>query len=249
MWGSGNQQANEMSPANATTSNTRSPCQTPKPSHSLSLFNNQTTIHPQQNPHHEKCNKSLETQNNSHHIKWNGNSSVNSKEVISIFPIHHNNEAFTQPTSTNTLHDSYHSNHHLHRNSSDITNCEVWPTAAYSQYQYFSYHHVPNAHHQHQASTQWVNFIIISLSTCFLIWFHCWAFYSFHQFIEIFFFSIFHNFQKNLAFCTIHFQVKLKMIRLWMISHTVSLNTDNKQSKRWAAVERSHINSYLFTDQ
>lgn len=82
-------------------------------------------------------------------------------------------------------------------------------------------------------------------------WFDFFAelFYSFHQFIEIFFFSIFHNFQKNLAFCTIHFQVKLKMIRLWMISHTVSLNTDNKQSKRWAAVERSHINSYLFTDQ
>lgn len=153
MWGSGNQQSNEMSPVNASPSNTKSPCQTPKPSHSLSLFNNQTTIHPQQNPHHEKCNKNLETQNNSHHIKWNGNSSSNTKEVISIFPIHHNNEAFSQPASTNALHDSYHSNHHLHRNSNDITNCEVWPSA-YSQYQYFSYHHVPNAHHQHQASTQ-----------------------------------------------------------------------------------------------
>lgn len=165
MWGSGNQQINnEMSPVNASPSNTRSPCQTPKPNHSISLFNNQTSsIHSQQNPHHEKCNnKSLETQNNSHHIKWNGNSSVNTKEVISIFPIHHNNEAFSQPASTNALHESYHSNHHLHRNSSEITNCEVWPTA-YSQYQYFSYHHVPNAHHQHQASTQWVYLMILCI--------------------------------------------------------------------------------------
>lgn len=150
MYGSGgNQQSNEMSPTPS--SNTRSPCQTPKPNHSLSLFNNQSTVHAQ---HHEKCNKALEAQQNSHHIKWNGNSAVNNKEVISIFPIHHNNEAYSQSASTNALHavDSHHSNHHLHRHSSDIANCEVWPSA-YSQYQYFSYHHVPNAHH-HQASTQ-----------------------------------------------------------------------------------------------
>lgn len=155
MWGSGgNQQSNEMSPVNASPSNTRSPCQTPKPNHSLSLFNNQISVHPQQNVHHEKCAKALD---NSHHIKWNGNSASNSKEVISIFPIHHNNEAYSQATLNQpggALHtDSHHSNHHLHRHSSDISNCEVWPTA-YSQYQYFSYHHVPNAHHQHQASTQ-----------------------------------------------------------------------------------------------
>lgn len=158
MWGSGNQQSNDVSPVNVSPSNTRSPCQTPKPNHSLSLFNNQTTIHAQQNPHHDKCSsgKALEAQHNSHHIKWNGNNN-SSKEVISIFPIHHNNEAYTQSASTNALHHSvdshHHSNHHLHRHSSDISNCEVWPTA-YSQYQYFSYHHVPNAHHQHQASTQ-----------------------------------------------------------------------------------------------
>lgn len=159
MWGSGNQQSNDVS-VNVSPLNTRS-CQTPKPNHSLSLFNNQTTIHAQQNPHHDKCSSkaSLEAQHNSHHIKWNGSnnsSSSSSKEVISIFPIHHNNEAYTQSASANALHsvDSHHhSNHHLHRHSSDISNCEVWPTA-YSQYQYFSYHHVPNAHHQHQASTQ-----------------------------------------------------------------------------------------------
>lgn len=156
MWGSGgNQQSNEMSPVNASPSNTRSPCQTPKPNHSISLFNNQTSVHPQQNQHHEKCNKALETQHNSHHTKWNGNSATNSKEVISIFPIHHNNEAaYSQSASTNALHsvESHHSNHLLHRHSTDITSCEVYPSA-YSQYQYFSYHHVPNAH-QHQASTQ-----------------------------------------------------------------------------------------------
>lgn len=161
MWGSGNQQSNDVSPVNVSPSNTRSPCQTPKPNHSLSLFNNQTTIHAQQNPHNDKCTSkaaALEAQHNSHHIKWNGNgnNSNSGKEVISIFPIHHNNEAYTQSASANALHhsvDSHHSNHHLHRHSSDISNCEVWPTA-YSQYQYFSYHHVPNAHHQHQASTQ-----------------------------------------------------------------------------------------------
>lgn len=153
MWGAGNQQANEMSPVNTSSSNTRSPCQTPKSNHSLSLFANQTSIHPQQNAHNDKCSKILDN----HHIKWNGNSAVNNgKEVISIFPIHHNNEAYTQSTANNALHsaDSHHSNHHLHRHSSEIGNCEVWPSA-YSQYQYFSYHHVPNAHHhQHQASTQ-----------------------------------------------------------------------------------------------
>lgn len=149
MWGSGNQQANEMSPLNASPSNTRSPCQTPKLNHSLLLFNNQSSVHSQQNQLHEKCNKTLDSQ---HHIKWNGNSGVNtSKEVISIFPIHHNNEAYSQTASTNALHES-HQNHHLHRHSSEISS-EVWPSA-YSQYQYFSYHHVPNAHHQHQASTQ-----------------------------------------------------------------------------------------------
>lgn len=149
MWGSGNHQpANEMSPSNST----RSPCQTPKPNHSVSLFNNnQAGAH----QHHDKCSKALDAQNSSHHIKWNGSSSNNNnKEVISIFPIHHNNEAYSQSASTNALHtaESHHSNHHLHRHSSDIANCEVWPSA-YSQYQYFSYHHV-NAHHQHQASTQ-----------------------------------------------------------------------------------------------
>lgn len=156
MWGSGNQQSNDMSPVNASPSNTRSPCQTPKPNHSLSLFNNQTSLHAQQSAHHEKCSKLLDSQHNSHHIKWNGNAAVNSgKEVISIFPIHHNNDAYSQSAaSSNALHsvDSHHSNHHLHRHSSDISS-EVWPSA-YSQYQYFSYHHVPNAHHQHQASTQ-----------------------------------------------------------------------------------------------
>jgi hypothetical protein len=35
-----------------------------------------------------------------------------------------------------------------------MTNCEVWPSSSYSQYQYFPYHHVSNAHHQHPTSTQ-----------------------------------------------------------------------------------------------
>lgn len=146
MWGpGGNQQSNDMSPVNASPSSTRSPCQTPKPNHSLSIFNNQTSVHPQQNQHLEKCNKTLDAQH-----KWNGNSS--SKDVISIFPIHSNNESYSQANANADSH--HHSNHHLHRHSSEIANCEVWP-AAYSQYQYFSYHHVPNAHHQHQsASTQ-----------------------------------------------------------------------------------------------
>lgn len=148
MWGTGNQQSNEMSPLTASPSNTRSPCQTPKPNHSLSLFNNQAM-----GQHHEKCGGKL---HDGHH-KWNGNSAAannSAKEVISIFPIHHNNDSYSQSASTNALHtvDTHHSNHHLHRHTSDISS-EVWP-AAYSQYQYFSYHHVPNAHHQHQASTQ-----------------------------------------------------------------------------------------------
>lgn len=128
MWGSGNQQSNEMSPINvASPSNTRSPCQTPK----LSLFNNQ---------HLEKSNKTLDSHHNSHHIKWNGNAAVNSgKEVISIFPIQ-NNDAYSQPNAHHI--DSHHTNH-LHRHSSEITS-EVWP---YSYSYAFSYA-------QHQASTQ-----------------------------------------------------------------------------------------------
>lgn len=136
MWGSGgNQQSNEMSPVNvASPTNTRSPCQTPK----LSLFNQQ------QNSHHEKCNKTLDSQHNSHH-KWNGNAAVNSgKEVISIFPIH-NSDAYSQSASTNAHHiDSHHNNHHLHRHSSEITSENVWP---------YSYPYAFYAQHQ-QTSTQ-----------------------------------------------------------------------------------------------
>lgn len=150
MWGSGNNQtSNDLT--SSSPSNTRSPCQTPKPNtHSLGMFS-QSNSHSQQHP--DKCSKAMDTQSNAHHTKWNGNASSN-KEVISIFPIHHNNEAYSQTASTNALHatDSHHSSHHLHRHTGDIANCEVWPSA-YSQYQYFSYHHV-NAHHQHQASTQ-----------------------------------------------------------------------------------------------
>jgi hypothetical protein len=147
MWGSGNQSSNEMS---SPASNTRSPCDTPKHFNHHHHHNSPvptTTLNQQSTV--EKCGKNIESIQN--HVKWNGNSAINNgKEVISIFPIHHNSEAYTPPASTNPLSHSidthHHSNHHLHR--SDITNCEVWP---YSQYQYFSYHH---AHHQHQASTQ-----------------------------------------------------------------------------------------------
>jgi hypothetical protein len=133
MWGSGgNQQSNEMSPVNvASPSNTRSPCQTPK----LSLFNQQ-----QQNSHHEKCNKTLDSQH-----KWNGNAVNSGKEVISIFPIH-NNDAYSQSASANAHHhiDSHHNNHHLHRHSSDIASENVWP---------YSYPYAFYAQ-QHQTSTQ-----------------------------------------------------------------------------------------------
>lgn len=150
MWGpGGNQHSDEMSPSSG-----RSLCKTHKPNHTLPLFSSQiSTLSQSQNSHHSKCNKVLEAQHNSSQFKWNENSAVNRQEVIPIFPINHNNEAYSQSTSNNAFSsgDSHQTNHRLHRHSTEISNCEVWPT--YSQYQYFTYH-VPNSHHQHQASTQ-----------------------------------------------------------------------------------------------
>lgn len=125
----------------------RSPCGTPK-STSENFgggFNSNTLTT------HDKQNKDFDSLQSSQHIKWNGNSCGNNKEVISIFPIHHNSENSSSSASSNALHsvDTRYSNHTRHN---EIPNCEVWP--AYSQYQYFPYHHVSNAHHQHPTSTQ-----------------------------------------------------------------------------------------------
>jgi hypothetical protein len=97
-------------------------------------------------PTHEKHSKDAEASI----AKWNGNSCGNNKEVISILPIHHNSENSSSSASPNALHtvDTRYTNHARHN---EISNCEVWP--AYSQYQYFPYHHVSNAHHQ-PTSTQ-----------------------------------------------------------------------------------------------
>lgn len=122
----------------------RSPCGTPKSAiDSFENFNSNTVLTP-----HEKQIKEIDSLQSSQHIKWNGNSCGNNKEVISIFPIHHNNECSS--ASPNALHsvDTRYTNHARHN---EIPNCEVWP---YSQYQYFPYHHVSNAHHQHPTSTQ-----------------------------------------------------------------------------------------------
>lgn len=154
MWGSGgsNQPSNEMpSPV----SNTSSPSDSnPKHFNHHHSHNSTSSLHQQQS--NDKC-KSLESSQQQHHIKWNGNSAINGKEVISIFPIHHHSsEAYspssntTNPPTTHPTIDTHSNHHHFHhRHSSEIPNCEVW--TPYSQYQYFSYHH---AHHQHQTSTQ-----------------------------------------------------------------------------------------------
>jgi hypothetical protein len=119
----------------------RSPCNTPKSaSESFGSFNSNAM------PAHEKHSKDAEAI-----VKWNGNSCGNNKEVISILPIHHNSENSSSSASPNTLHtvDTRYTTNHARHN--EISNCEVWP--AYSQYQYFPYHHVSNAHHQ-PTSTQ-----------------------------------------------------------------------------------------------
>ncbi|KAL7032422.1 hypothetical protein ACKWTF_007313 [Chironomus riparius] len=148
MWG-----ANHHNDANASPSNTRSPCQTP--SKSFGTYNSNASINTPLT-HPDKSNKNIETQQNSNHLKWNGNSSTgNGKDVISIFPLHHGNDvssAYSPSASSNSIHsiDSRYSNHNRH---GEMTNCEVWPSSSYSQYQYFPYHHVSNAHHQHPTST------------------------------------------------------------------------------------------------
>lgn len=158
MWGTNHHHHNDP---NASPSNTRSPCQTPK-SFGTVYSSNASINTPL--THSDKSNKSIESQHTSNHLKWNGNSSTtgnsnNNKDVVSIFPIHHGNNEVSTPysptASSNSIHsiDSRYSNHNRH---GEMTNCEVWPSSSYSQYQYFPYHHVSNAHHQHPTSTQWV---------------------------------------------------------------------------------------------
>lgn len=140
MWGSNHSRSSDDVPMS-----TRSPCDTPKSASSFGNFHNNTAAYDKQNK------EQIESiQSTPHHIKWNGNACGNNKEVISIFPIHHNSETSSpSASSSNALHDTRYSNHTRHN---EISNCEVWP--AYSQYQYFPYHHVSNAHHQHPTSTQ-----------------------------------------------------------------------------------------------
>jgi hypothetical protein len=149
MWGANHHNPNEISPNHISNSQTRSPCQTPK-SASFGVFNNSATSSPVSQV--DKSIKDVDAHQSLQHIKWNGNTggNVNNKEVISIFPIHNNEASF--PSSSASLHsiESRYSNHNRH---GEMANCEVWPSA-YSQYQYFPYHHVPNAHHQHPTSTQ-----------------------------------------------------------------------------------------------
>lgn len=153
MWGSNQSRSSDDGPLSA-----RSPCDTPKSvNESFDNFSSNNALAsstPSSAASHEKQIKEIDTMQSSHHqhqhIKWNGNACGNNKEVISIFPIHHNNENSSSSASPNTLHsvDTRYTNHVRHN---EIP-CEVgWP---YSQYQYFSYHHVSNAHHQHPTSTQ-----------------------------------------------------------------------------------------------
>jgi hypothetical protein len=149
MWGSNHSRSSDDVPMS-----TRSPCDTPKSvNNSFANFhansNNTLPVAAAYDKHGKEQIESI--QSTPHHIKWNGNAcGNNNKEVISIFPIHHNSETSSSPSaSSNALHDTRYSNHTRHN---EISNCEVWP--AYSQYQYFPYHHVSNAHHQHPTSTQ-----------------------------------------------------------------------------------------------
>lgn len=140
MWGSNHSRSSDDGPMII-----RSPCDTPKAvSDSFDTFNSNNVL-----TTHEKQIKEIDPLQPSQHVKWNGNSCGNNKEVISIFPIHHNNENSSSSASPNALHsvDTRYTNHARHN---EIP-CEVWP---YSQYQYFPYHHVSNAHHQHPTSTQ-----------------------------------------------------------------------------------------------
>lgn len=149
MWGSNNHSRS----SDDVPLSTRSPCDTPKAANnSFGNFhanNSNNNVLPVAATY-DKQSKEIEgIQSTPHHIKWNGNACGNNKEVISIFPIHHSSETSSPSASSNALHDTRYSNHTRHN---EISNCEVWP--AYSQYQYFPYHHVSNAHHQHPTSTQ-----------------------------------------------------------------------------------------------
>lgn len=147
MWGSNHSRSSDDVPLS-----TRSPCDTPKSvNNSFGNFHGSNNAMPVAAAYDKQSKEMESIQSAQHHIKWNGNACGNNKEVISIFPIHHNSETSSpSASSSNALHDTRYSNHTRHN---EISNCEVWP--AYSQYQYFPYHHVSNAHHQqHPTSTQ-----------------------------------------------------------------------------------------------
>lgn len=165
MWGANHHNSSDMQATGASPSNTRSPSQTPKgtsfasfniaqtnnvlPHEKISKGGGSADSQQQQQQQHQQ-----QQQSNAHHLKWNGSVVGGNKEVV-LFPIHPGSDPAPSysPSAANSLHsvDSRYSNHNRH---GEMSNCEVWPTSSYSQYQYFPYHHVSNAHHQHPTSTQ-----------------------------------------------------------------------------------------------
>lgn len=168
MWGTGNaHQTNENTSTATSPSSTRSPNNTPRSANATPSSNNLYS----HNQHYNNSNQqhhiqqqqtmidslNLHPSSHQHHNKWNENTvNSNSKDVISVFPLQSNTELYSttnsQSPSSNSIHSNDHHHHHHQHLGGIGSNCEVFP--AYSQYQYFSYHHIQPSHHQHASSTQ-----------------------------------------------------------------------------------------------
>jgi hypothetical protein len=164
MWGSGSssQQASEDNEVTSSPSHTKSPTLTnpisSKPQ--ISAIKAVSIYHENYNPSHiqahsqDKINQNLidnqlHQQQQHSNLKWNGTAQAGNKELVSIYPIHDNMEIYA---SANSHSSGDHQNLVMGGSGGAGSNCEVWPTTTYSQYQYFTYHHAPN--HQQHASTQ-----------------------------------------------------------------------------------------------
>lgn len=168
MWGTGNaHQTNENTSTATSPSSTRSPNNTPRsanatPSNNNLYSHNQHYNNSNQQHHIQQQQTMIDSLNlhpssHQHHNKWNENTvNSNSKDVISVFPLQSNTELYSttnsQSPSSNSIHSNDHHHHHHQHLGGIGSNCEVFP--AYSQYQYFSYHHIQPSHHQHASSTQ-----------------------------------------------------------------------------------------------
>lgn len=167
MWGTGNaHQTNENTSTATSPSSTRSPNNTPRSANATPSSNNLYSHNQHYNnsnqQHHIQQQQSmidslnLHPSSHQHHNKWNENTVSNSKDVISVFPLQSNTELYSttnsQSPSSNSIHSNDHHHHHHQHLGGIGSNCEVFP--AYSQYQYFSYHHIQPSHHQHASSTQ-----------------------------------------------------------------------------------------------